>query len=67
MPESSEAPPRSSPHTLNLNFSRQWSIVRPRLYRHLDSQYVDSFFKDGSLRLSSFAQFAKHPRRAATG
>jgi hypothetical protein len=44
-----------------LNFSRQWSIVRPRLYRHLDSQYVDSFFKDGSLRLSSFAQFAKHP------
>lgn len=56
MPESNEAHPKSSPSTLTLNFTRQWSIVRPRLYRHMEAKYVDSF-----LRLSSFEQFAKHP------
>jgi hypothetical protein len=61
MPESNEAHPKSSPSTLTLNFTRQWSIVRPRLYRHMEAKYVDSFFNDGSLRLSSFEQFAKHP------
>jgi hypothetical protein len=61
MPESHEAHPKSSPPTISMNFGRQWSIIRPRLYRYLPSQYVDSFFKDGSLRLSSFVHFAKHP------
>jgi hypothetical protein len=61
MPESNEIHPKSSPQTLNTNFGRQWQIVRPRLYRHLDAKYVEDFFRDGSLRLSSFAQFAKHP------
>jgi len=53
--------PKSSPQTLVMNFNRQWSIVRPRLYRHLEAEYVESFFSDGSLRLSSFARFAQHP------
>jgi hypothetical protein len=53
--------PKSSPQTLDLNLVRRWSIVRPRLYRHLDAKYVESFFGDGSLRLSSFARFAEHP------
>jgi len=53
--------PKSSPQTLDLNLIRRWSIVRPRLYRHMDAEYVESFFRDGSLRLSSFARFAKHP------
>lgn len=44
-----------------MNFGRQWSIVRPRLYRHLEAEYVESFFNDGSLRFSSFARFAQHP------
>src|SRR4051812_23850100 len=56
-----EAHPKTSPNIMNINFTRQWSVVRPRLYRHLPTTYVDSFFNDGSLRLSSFAQFAKHP------
>ena len=56
-----EQHPKSSPQTLVMNFGRQWSIVRPRLYRHLEAKYVESFFRDGSLRLSSFAHFAKHP------
>lgn len=61
MAEGNEAHPKSSPDMMNVNFVRQWSIVRPRLYRHLPAEYVDSFFNDGSLRLSSFAHFAKHP------
>ena len=56
-----EQHPKSSPQTLVMSFGRQWSIVRPRLYRHLEVEYVDGFFRDGSLRLSSFAHFAKHP------
>jgi hypothetical protein len=36
----------------------------PPLFRYLDAQYVDAFFEDGSLRLSSFAQFAKHKDEA---
>jgi len=31
------------------------------MYRYLEAKYVEAFFKDGSLRLSSFAQFAQHP------
>lgn len=47
-----------------LNFSAQfaqpWQIVRPRVFRYMPQKYVDAFFADGALRLSSFAQFAKH-------
>jgi len=60
MPEY-EKHPKSSPPTIDLNFGRPWSILRPRLYRYLEAEYVEAFFKDGSLRLSSFARFAQHP------
>jgi hypothetical protein len=59
--EQTASHPKSSPQTLTMNFARPWSIVRPRLYRHLEAKYVESFFSDGSLRLSSFARFAQHP------
>jgi hypothetical protein len=61
MSEQMAAHPKSSPQTLVTNFVRQWSIVRRRLYRHLEAKYVECFFSDGSLRLSSFAHFAQHP------
>lgn len=32
----------------------------PRLYRYLDKKYVEEFFSNGSLRLSSFERFRKH-------
>ena len=32
----------------------------PRLYRYLEKKYVDEFFGNGSLRLSSFERFRKH-------
>jgi hypothetical protein len=32
----------------------------PRVYRYLEKQYVDEFFDNGRLRLSSFQRFASH-------
>jgi hypothetical protein len=43
-----------------LQFIQTWEVVRPRVFRYLPKQFVDEFFEDGSLRLSSFIQFAKH-------
>lgn len=43
-----------------VQFLSPWTVVTPRPYRYLEKQYVEAFFTDGSLRLSSFAQFAQH-------
>lgn len=43
-----------------VQFAQPWQIVRPRVFRYLPQRYVDAFFDDGTLRLSSFSQFAKH-------
>jgi hypothetical protein len=61
MTEELENHPKASPPSFSVQFNRPWNILRPRLYRFLEAQYVEAFFKDGSLRLSSFSQFAKHP------
>ncbi len=53
-------PPASSPQFLQLTMLRQWQILRPRVYRFLPKNYVEDFFADGSLRLSSFQRFAQH-------
>lgn len=55
-----ETAPKSSPTTISMAMHRQWQIIRPRVYRFLPSQFVDKFFEDGSLRLSSLAKFAQH-------
>jgi hypothetical protein len=46
--------------TIDVAFSMPWTIVRPRVYRFMDKQYVDAFFDHGRLRLSSFERFSKH-------
>jgi hypothetical protein len=38
----------------------EWNICSPTLFRFMDSQYVNAFFADGSLRISSFFKFHKH-------
>jgi len=38
----------------------EWGICTPTLFRFMDSKYVDAFFADGSLRISSFSKFHKH-------
>jgi hypothetical protein len=53
--------PQKSPPGINVQFGRNWTMLRPTLYRFLESKYVDAFFQEGSLRLSSFERFAQHP------
>ena len=48
------------PSVLNMAFNSPWSILRPTVFRFMDKEYVDKFFEDGSLRLSSFAKFSQH-------
>jgi len=45
---------------IRIPITKTWNISKPTVYRYLPKKYVDSFFKDGSLRLSSFKQFKKH-------
>lgn len=44
-----------------LAFSRPWSFRVPLLTRQMKAEYVDAFFRDGTLRLSSFEVFRQHP------
>lgn len=37
-----------------------WNISTPTLFRYLPKQFVDQFFSNGYLRLSSFSQFHNH-------
>lgn len=46
---------------ISLAFSRPWSIRVPLLTRQLKTEYVEAFFRDGTLRLASFKTFRKHP------
>lgn len=48
-------------HRLSVPFTHDWFIRRPYMYRYMAREYVDLFFNDGILRLSSFAAFAAHP------
>jgi len=41
-------------------FSRPWSVRLPTVVRYLESEYVDMFFNDSIIRLSSFKAFRKH-------
>lgn len=45
---------------IKLPLVTDWNICTPTLFRFLESRYVDQFFIDGTLRLSSFSQFHKH-------
>jgi hypothetical protein len=53
--------PSSSPQHWQIGFARPWHVLRPRIYRYMENKYIDDFFRDGSLRLSSFKKFAEHP------
>ena len=45
---------------ITLPFTRPWDVKLPTLVRYLEKQFVDDFFKDGSLMLSSFHRFRRH-------
>ncbi len=46
---------------MNLAFTRPWTVRLPTLVRQMNIEYVDAFFNDGSLRLSSFESFRRNP------
>ena len=46
---------------MNFAFTRPWTVRLPTLVRQISTEYVDAFFNDGSLRLSSFEAFRRHP------
>lgn len=45
---------------ITLPIVTNWNICTPNLFRFMQQGHVDSFFDDGSLRISSFTQFGKH-------
>lgn len=52
--------PSKGPYELSIQCVRPWSFIFPRIYRLMERKYVDAFFEDGSLMLSSFTRFSKH-------
>ena len=44
-----------------MTFTRPWRVLLPTVYRYLDAKYVEAFFADGELRLSSVSNCRKHP------
>lgn len=43
-----------------VQFLSTWTVMTPQPYRYLDREYVEAFFAEGTLQLSSFAKFAQH-------
>jgi len=43
-----------------VTMATEWAIRRPYIFRYMPKEYVDIFFSDGILRLSSFSAFSKH-------
>lgn len=48
------------PH-IAVPFAQHWEVRLPVVVRQMHIQYVEDFFRDGSLRLSSFEAFRRHP------
>jgi hypothetical protein len=50
--------------SIDYQANRPWRMLLPPVYRYLPGEFVGRFFDKGELRLSSFAQFAKHTDEA---
>lgn len=37
-----------------------WQVETPTVYRYLEQEYIDKFFEEGIIQLSSFARFGEH-------
>jgi hypothetical protein len=46
---------------LQTGFTTPWEIRTPALTRYLEKEFVELFFKEGKLRLSSFKAFRNNP------
>lgn len=45
---------------ININFSNPWKVRHPYVFRYLPKQFVDDFFRDGSIRISALEDFKRH-------
>ena len=45
---------------VRIGFTRPWEIRTPTLTRYLEKEYVDLFFSEGKLRISSFKAFREN-------
>jgi hypothetical protein len=45
---------------ISITIATQWHIRTPGIYRFMPKKYVNEFFENGRIRLSCFAEFAKH-------
>ena len=45
---------------ITLKITSPWNVCTPTLFRFLEKQFVDQFFQEGTLRLSTFDRFKKH-------
>lgn len=45
---------------ITLPLTTAWNICTPHLFRYMPEEFVNNFFEDGSIRLSSFTQFHSH-------
>jgi hypothetical protein len=57
---STEQFPASHLAFIQTTLGRPLTVFLPTLYRHMEATYVEAFSKEGSIRLSCFAQFAQH-------
>lgn len=51
-------------HPANVRHELNWHVKTPTVYRYLEQEYIDKFFEEGIIQLSSFAQFAEHEDEA---
>jgi hypothetical protein len=52
--------PASHMAFIQTTLGRPLTVFLPTLYRHMEATYIEAFSKEGSIRLSCFATFARH-------
>jgi hypothetical protein len=46
---------------INLQIGKPLNIKIPSIYRYMDKEFIDMFFNDGIIRISSFDKFRNYP------
>ncbi|WP_421762835.1 hypothetical protein [Ekhidna sp.] len=46
---------------INLQVGKPLNTKLPIVYRYMDQEFIDLFFKEGKLRISSFMKFRNYP------
>lgn len=60
MTEHIEEEERKSERFVWVEPTKRHSVNTPHMFRYMPQEYIDDFFEDGTLRLSSFERFSRH-------